>query len=431
MIRANAEAEIEPASEPPSAQKLSASAASILHAPTSSPPACQLDAICGGEPLVMGFEQGCACRDKLRLIDALLPQLEAFRLARPRWLPYRLFCRLAESRARRMVRRPLLRDDAELHARLEGISLGSGTRLPLLYLVNALECLMASPRRCTVMPPLGACSAVAVRGSRSATGGPMIARNFDYLPLVQPLYTLRESRPTGQFRSLDFTLAPMAGAVDGINERGLAITYDYGFTIDDVRAAGPPISASISAALARNGDGERSGEAHHVAASMGWRAVDAGRCRGRHCLAGTLDDAGRAAPPCAGRGRALPHQLVLHRVNASGADFAGRDVHLSRPAALRNKRPLDSSRHRDARFVELLARHERLGWDELTAIMSDHGPSEVEGQSLQPTANGHGLCVHSDYWYTTAALQFDPRERTMRTSPILRLARRPSARFRI
>ena len=110
---------------------------------------------------------------------------------------------------------------------------------------------MASPRRCTVLPPLAACSAVAVRGRRSATGQPMIARNFDYLPLVQPMYTLRESHPEGRLRSLEFTMAPLAGAVDGVNERGLAITYDYAFAIDDAQGSGPPISASISAALAR------------------------------------------------------------------------------------------------------------------------------------------------------------------------------------
>src|SRR6266478_6347026 len=131
-------------------------------------PPCLLDVICEGNPFAMGLAQGQTCRAKLSLLDSLLPQLEGLRLARPRWLPYRLFLRYCEGRAARMVRKPLLRDDWDSHARLEGISDGSGVRLRLLYLINALECLMASPRRCTVNPPLGACSAVAVRGSRSA-----------------------------------------------------------------------------------------------------------------------------------------------------------------------------------------------------------------------------------------------------------------------
>src|SRR4029077_1658840 len=47
----------------------------------------------------------------------------------------------------------------------------------------------------------------------------------------------------------------LAGAVDGVNERGLCITYDYGFAVDDALGNGPPISASISAALAQTTTG--------------------------------------------------------------------------------------------------------------------------------------------------------------------------------
>jgi hypothetical protein len=409
LIRESPEVEIESKSKPPSGNNASAAAAPNLPAPP-----CQLDAVCSGDARAMGFEQGQACRDKLRLIDRLLPQLEAFQLARPRWLPYLLFRRLAESRARRMVRRPLLRGDAGIHARLEGISLGSGTRMRLLYLVNALECLMASPRRCTVMPPLGACSAVAVRGSRSAMGGPLIARNFDYLPLVQSLYTLRESRPAGGFRSLDFTLAPLAGAVDGINERGLAITYDYGFTIDDASAAGPPISASISAALAQTATVSDAAALIMSRPRWGGGLLMLADAEGDIASLELSTTRAELRRPPAG-------EDVLYHTNAFCTD-AMQEVQISpdalftsrAPLALRNKRPLDSSRHRDARFAELLAKHERFGWDELTAVMSDHGPSACGG--MQDGTDGHGLCVHSDYWYTTAAMQLDPRERTLRVA---------------
>ncbi len=371
-------------------------------------PPCLLDAVCTGDSLSMGFEQGAACRTKLALIDALLPRLEAYRLARPRWLPHWAFRRLAEARATRMVRRPLLRDDIDCHARLEGISSGSGARLRQLYLINALECLMASPRRCTVPPPLGACSAVAVRGSRSATGGPLIARNFDYLPLVQPLYTLRESRPTAGFRSLDFTLAPLAGAVDGINEHGLCITYDYGFAIDDAEGDGPPISASISSALAQAKTVSEA--AKMIMARPRWGG-------GLLMLADAEGDIAslELSTTCCELRRPLPGEDVLYHTNAfhtaamQAVQVSPEAVFTARaPAALRSTKPLDSSRHRDARFAALLAQYTRLGWDELTAVMSDHGPDD--------SPESHGLCVHSDYWYTTASLQLEPRQRQMRVA---------------
>ena len=52
-------------------------------------------------------------------------------------------------------------------------------------------------------------------GKQNNLGPRIIARNFDYLPLVQPFYVLRESRPRDGFRSLEFTVAPLGGAVDG------------------------------------------------------------------------------------------------------------------------------------------------------------------------------------------------------------------------
>src|SRR5262249_3385978 len=121
----------------------------------------------------------------------------------------------------------------------------------MLHLLHALEPMLSDISRCSVVPAFAACSAVAVRGLRSATGEPVIARNFDYLPIVQPLYTLRESRPQSGFRSVDFTIAPFAGAVDGVNERGLCITYDYAYVTDFTGKGTAPISIAIGEALER------------------------------------------------------------------------------------------------------------------------------------------------------------------------------------
>ena len=267
---------------------------------------------------------------------------------------------------------------------------------------------MASPRRCTVMPPLAACSAVAVRGSRSATGGPLFARNFDYLPLVQPMYTLRESRPTGRFRSLDFTMAPLAGAVDGLNERGLCITYDYGFAIDDAQGSGPPISASISAALAQTATVSEAAGSIMSRPRWGGGLLMLADAEGDIASLEVSTTRSRIAAPRGGRRHHLSHQRLSHRADAGECKSRPNAIFTPAPAPLRNQRPLDSSNWRDARFVDLLARHDRFGWDELTAVMSDHGPPD--------DANGHGLCVHSDYWNTTACVQLDPRERTMRVA---------------
>src|SRR5437870_3342357 len=74
------------------------------------------------------------------------------------------------------------------HARLRAIAQGAAVRPRVIYLLNAIEALLSAVRDKVVFPPPGACSTVVVRGERSVTGEPIIAKNFDYLPLVQPFY---------------------------------------------------------------------------------------------------------------------------------------------------------------------------------------------------------------------------------------------------
>ncbi len=49
-----------------------------------------------------------------------------------------------------------------------------------------------------------------------------------------------------------------------------------------------------------------------------------------------------------------------------------------------------------------------LGPDGLARLLADHGPAG--------TPDATTLCVHSDYWRTTACLQWFPRSRRLRAS---------------
>jgi predicted choloylglycine hydrolase len=201
-----------------------------------------VEVVCSGSAKEMGLAQGAGVQNKIHAARQALAQLEAFRLQQPWWLPYRVYRRLAECKASRFF--ATCHNNPEMSQRLAGLAEGAGVSLQVICLFNGLEPLLSSVGGCTACP--GACSAVAVRGPRSATGEPIVARNFDYLPLAQPFYLVRESRPQGKLRALEFTTAPLAGAVDGLNEKGLCITYNYGFTTDAPSAPAAPISMAIS-----------------------------------------------------------------------------------------------------------------------------------------------------------------------------------------
>ena len=358
-----------------------------------------IQAICQGGPYEMGRSQGIALRGKIHAAHSSAPaDLAAFRHQRPWWLPFPLYRRLAASRAGRLLVDPLKQYYPDFSQRLLGLADGAGLNPSVPYLFNALEPLLSYIGGSTACP--GACSAVAVRGRRSARGEPMIGRNFDYIPLVQPFYTMRECRPKDGYRSVEFTVAPMVGTVDGMNERGLCITYDYAFTTDVDPASPIPISVLIGKTLQRCGTVTEA--AAWIATSPRWGGgllmlADAEGDLASLELSATLSHLWCAAPG---------EDFLFHTNRFSSP--AMREVQIpddaaytkTAPMPLRGQRVHRSSEGRDRRYRELLASTPVLDEDLLSAITADHGAGGVPSETTP--------CVHSSYWNTTACLQFFP-----------------------
>ena len=366
-----------------------------------------VEVVCEGGPREMGVAQGAGLREKIHAARRQLAQMEAFRLVQPWWMPYRVFRRVAEWRAGRFLRDALARHAPDMAQRLAGIAEGAAIAPDALYLFNGLEAFMASVGDITAVPPGCGCSAVAVRASRSATGEPILAHNFDYIPLVQPFYVIRRSRPEGGLASLDFTAAPLCGTVDGVNERGLCISYNYAFTTDGGKPA-PPISMAIAEAL---GQCATVGEAAERITS---RPRPSG---GILMLADAQGDIASLELTATRQHLRRPAEGedVLFHTNALGSGTT-RQAQIAReavftraaPTGLRGVRVLQSPEARDRRLAELLPQTDRFGPGELAALMSDHGPA---GQPDDDT-----LCMHGSYWQTTACVQLFPRQRKLRVA---------------
>ena len=202
-----------------------------------------------------------------------------------------------------------------------------------------------------------------------------------------------------------FTISPLCGAVDGMNERGLCITYNYAFVTEAARSA-PPISMVIAEVLAR---------CETVADAVRWITS-----RPR-CGAGLLmmaDPSGDIVSLEVSNTRSYLRRppagedFLFHTNSYIGdamreTEVAHEAVYTGRaPAPLRGRRVLQSSDVRYRRFAQLLDKPTRWGPEELAALMADHGPT---GNPDDDT-----ICMHGNYWYTTACLQFLPRARRIR-----------------
>ena len=393
--------------------------------PTGQVDPCRVNVVCSGSPFEMGLAQGEALREKIRLGYGSLGALESLRARKPRWLPLAAFLWLAERRAARYLGRSLA-EAPDFGRRIDGISRGAGLRRSAVAMMNAIEPILSSMASCTARvgdsaaaddspaPEVGpsvapvACSAVAVRGARSASGAPIIARNFDYMPVVQPFFALRSARPARGLRSLEFTTAPMAGALDGMNEHGLAITYNYAYAVDRPTRPGPPISVLIAEALATRRTVAEAAEHITARSRTGGALLMLADAEGDIASLELSNTRSHLRRPAAGE------DFVFH-TNAFSSDAmravqvpANAVYAVGAPAPMRGRRLHESAECRDARIAALVEATPRFGPDELQSLLADHGP-EGRPSELSP-------CVHGAVWSTSASLQFFPRERRIRVA---------------
>lgn len=366
-----------------------------------------VETVAAGSPFEMGVAQGKCLREKIHAARNVLNQLEAFRLMKPGWMPFPLFRRICEGKAAHALGLAL-RDFPDATQRLEGISAGSGVELRTLFLFAAMESMMSDTRRCTAIPSLGGCSALAIRGKRSATGDPVIVRNFDYIPMVRPLYTMRRTQPSRGLRSLDFTMAPFAGAVDGVNEKGLCITYNYAYTTDVPENPSAPISIVIADALQRCAT---------ISEAASW--IQSRPRWGGGILMLADAEGGIASLELSSTRSKLripsPDEDFIYHTNV----FCTEDMRKIQipdeavyspkaPEGLRGRAIHESAVKRKARFEEILEPDRPLNLENLERIMSDHGRQDSPADTT--------ICVHGPYWTTTASLQLFPRFRRIRVA---------------
>ncbi len=375
-------------------------------APQRSTPGLELVRVAGTHR-DMGRAQGGALGSRVRDAERALRSAEAFRLLKPPLLPGAMFAVVASRRARALLEGPLARRRPEQLERMLGLAEGAGVPPRIVYLVQGAEVLLATVDWRVRPPPLAACSAVALTPSR-ARGGPLVHHNFDYPELVRPLLVVRESRPVRGHASLELTAAALAGAVDGVNEKGLAIAYNYAFPTDSSPEP-VPLTLTISAAL--------------EACATTREAIDfvSRQPRTGGALLQIADASGDVAALELSNTRAAVRrpdggEQLVHHANCYSAP-ALREVEVPREAvysersvaALCGERIHLSSEARDARLGELLsARRSPLGLDDLREIFSDHGGA-AEGTDLT-------LCRHGPYWSTVAMIQLAPRERGLRVA---------------
>lgn len=361
----------------------------------------QIDVDCHGDPRELGLAIGVSLRERIRAAERLLPDFETFRLYQPWWMPTSVFYYVAQRRARWALEPGLTANYPAMQQRLLGIAEGAQTSVEFLYLFHAME--SASTGAYDVLPNLAACTAVAVDGTRTADRHSLLAHNFDLVPATAPLLSLRRSSGSGPLRSIGLSLAPMAGIIDGINEHGLSITYNYAPTTD-CDETGPPVSLAIDDALGHCSTVTQAIERITSYSRGGGALLMLADARGEIAALELSAHHHHSRP--AGAGGGLRHSNAYRSRAMQRFEMPRTAVYSERaPQALRGTRVFQSATRRDMRLSHLLRDRPVVDTHGLKQLMADHGRDGVPGSDT--------ICMHGSHWTTLATVQLHPSGRTL------------------
>jgi len=207
----------------------------------SSEPRIEMEDFSGSHHEI-GIQQGEAIRGLLNQLMQVLPELDAFKRMKPRLLPTSLFLAFAKRRAADLLEEDIFQIYPSQAERMRGISEGCGMDLPMLMLLQSMEMLIGKITEAHYR--LDACTSLGFEAEKTTAGEPIVAKNFDYLNELAPFHLSCRTRPSGRFGTMGCTMAPLSGMIDGMNEHGLTVTYNLGYTTDE-----PEVHAPLSMAL--------------------------------------------------------------------------------------------------------------------------------------------------------------------------------------
>jgi predicted choloylglycine hydrolase len=180
-----------------------------------------------GSHYEIGIQQGRAVSRSIQKALAQIPHFEAVKLMKPRLLPASLFLMLAKRRATKLLTNDVFEHYPKQAQRLKGIAEGAGIDMPTALLLQSMEMLTGKPSFY-----VEACTSLGFSPQRTSTNETIVAKNFDYPNDFAPYHLTCETRPEEGYKTLGCKMGPQPGMLEGINEHGLAVTYNLAYTTE-------------------------------------------------------------------------------------------------------------------------------------------------------------------------------------------------------
>lgn len=200
-----------------------------------------------GSEYDMGKKQGEYYQNSIHQMHQQLTHSEEFLAAKPFLIPKFLFIKLANLFSSKMIENPIKDNLPSQWTFLEGLSEGANISISKLLFLQAIDALGTQISNYKNSEndsfSINNCSAVGVVGKRTNTGKPLIIKNWDGPSTLANHIIFRRLKPGNnkKYRTLSSGVGGLAGINNGINEKGLAIVYNYAYPLEIGKEGIPPM----------------------------------------------------------------------------------------------------------------------------------------------------------------------------------------------
>ncbi|MFX1279272.1 MAG: C45 family autoproteolytic acyltransferase/hydrolase [Promethearchaeota archaeon] len=175
-----------------------------------------------------GFQQGDILKDKIHYMFEVVFHSKMFSEVTSKLVPLSIIKFALGIMGKRNIRKPLKEELPNQYEKM--ISLGKAAEINqnILYGSHYIEVMSGDPKSIYKNPPVQACSMLFALSNATEDNSLIFGRNYDFPNVLQPFQVVREESPEEGYKNINFTQYPLTGCHMGLNERGLAIGYNYG-----------------------------------------------------------------------------------------------------------------------------------------------------------------------------------------------------------
>jgi hypothetical protein len=175
-----------------------------------------------------GFQQGKKLEAKIHNMFDIVFHSKMFSEVTSKYIPLSIIKLGLGILGKRNIKNSLQRLLPNQYEKLNALGKAANIGARLNYGIHFIEVMSGNPKSLYKNPPVQACSMIFALPEATSDNSMIFGRNYDFPNVLQPFQVVREEIPDDGYKNINFTQYPLAGCHMGLNEKGLAIGYNYG-----------------------------------------------------------------------------------------------------------------------------------------------------------------------------------------------------------